>query len=286
MKNTWTGKSVCRRVTKPDVPDLFSDITKAPPDVLEVIVKTLELRAADPQLQSMLESYLSQIELPDPAQILEIGSGTGPVARRLASLEKADRVVGLDPSPVFLAKARELAEGISNLVFQEGDGRSLPFDDSSFDLVVLHTLLCHVPEPELVILEARRVLKSGGTLAVFDCDFSTASLSTGDFDPFEAIVNVLVDSIVHDRWFVRKMRGLLRDCGFEAGPLRSYGYAEHPEPSFMFSWVERGTEALMASGRLGESGANALKAEAERRVEAGQWYAQVSYASVISRKPD
>jgi len=43
-------------VTKPDVPDLFSDITKAPPDVLEVIVKTLELRAADPQLQSMLES--------------------------------------------------------------------------------------------------------------------------------------------------------------------------------------------------------------------------------------
>ncbi len=91
MKNTWTGKSVCRRVTKPDMPDLFSDITKAPPDVLEVIVKTLELRAADPQLQSMLESYLSQIELPDPVQILEIGSGTGPVARRLASLEKADR---------------------------------------------------------------------------------------------------------------------------------------------------------------------------------------------------
>ena len=124
MRNTWTGKSVCRRVTKLDMPDLFSDIMKAPPDVLEVIVKTLELRAADPQLQSMLESYLLQIELPDPAQILEIGSGTGPVARRLASLEKADRVVGLDPSPVFLAKARELAEGIDNLIFEEGDGRS------------------------------------------------------------------------------------------------------------------------------------------------------------------
>lgn len=54
----------------------------------------------------------------------------------------------------------------------------------------------------------------------------------------------------------------------------------------MFSWVERGTDALIASGRLGESGANALKAEAERRVEAGQWYGQISYASVISRKLD
>ncbi len=268
------------------MPDLFSDITKAPPDVLEAIVKTLELRAADPQLQSMLESYLSEIELPDPAQVLEVGSGTGAVARRLARLEQADRVVGLDPSPVFLAKARELAEGIDNLIFEEGDGRSLPFDDESFDLVVLHTLLCHVPEPEIVVLEARRVLKSGGTLAVFDCDFSTASLSTGDFDPFEAIVDVMVDSIVHDRWFVRKMTGLLRNCGFEASALRNYGYAEHPDPSFMFSWVERGTDALIASGRLGESGANALKAEAERRVKAGQWYGQISYASVISRKLD
>lgn len=268
------------------MPDLFSDITKAPPDVLEAVVKTLELRAADPQLQSMLESYLSEIELPNPAQILEVGSGTGAVARRLARLEQADRVVGLDPSPVFLAKARELAEGIDNLIFEEGDGRSLPFDDESFDLVVLHTLLCHVPEPEIVVLEAHRVLKPRGTLAVFDCDFSTASLSTGDFDPFEAIVDIMVDSIVHDRWFVRKMTGLLRNCGFEASALRNYGYAEHPEPSFMFSWVERGTDALIASGRLGESGAKALKAEAERRVEAGQWYGQISYASVISRKLD
>lgn len=115
------------------MPDVFSDITKASPDVLEAIVNVLEMRAADPQLQAMLESYLSEIELPDSAQILEVGSGTGPVARRLARLEQAKQVIGLDPSPVFLAKARELAKGIDNLTFKEGDGRSLPFDDPSFD---------------------------------------------------------------------------------------------------------------------------------------------------------
>lgn len=267
------------------MPDVFSDITKASPDVLEAIVNVLEMRAADPQLQAMLESYLSEIELPDSAQILEVGSGTGSVARRLARLEQAKQVIGLDPSPVFLAKARELAKGIDNLTFKEGDGRSLPFDDPSFDLVVLHTLLCHVPEPEIVVREAHRVLKPGGTLAVFDCDFSTASLSTGDFDPFEAIVDVMVDSIVRDRWFVRGMTGLLKKCGFKTGVLRSYGYVEHPEPSFMFSWIERGTDALIASGRLGEDGASALKAEAARRAEQGQWYGQVSFASVIAGKP-
>ena len=266
------------------MPDVFSDITNAPQDKLEAIVTALEARAADPQLQAMLESYLSEIELPDSARILEVGSGTGPVARRLARLERADRVVGLDPSPVFLAKARELADDIDKLSFEEGDGRSLPFDDASFDLVVLHTLLCHVPEPEIALQEALRVLKPEGAVAIFDCDFSTASLSSGDFDPFEAIVDVMVDSVVHDRWFVRKMVGLLKNCGFQAGVLRSYAYVEHPEPSFMFGWIERGTDALVASGRLGEDGARGLKAEAERRAEQGQWYGQLSFASVIARK--
>lgn len=267
------------------MPDVFSDITKVSPEILEPIVNALEMRAANPKLQSMLESYLGEIALPDAARILEVGSGTGPIARRLARLEQAREVIGLDPSPVFLAKARELAEGIDNLKFEEGDGRSLPFDEPSFDLVVLHTLLCHVPEPEIVIRESHRVLKPGGMLAVFDCDFSTASLSTGDFDFFETIVDVMVGTIVHDRWFVRKMTGLLNDCDSKASALRNYAYAEHPEPSFMYSWIERDTDALVASGRLGEDGAMAFKAEAERRVELGQWYGQLSFASVIATKP-
>jgi ubiquinone/menaquinone biosynthesis C-methylase UbiE len=268
------------------MPDVFSDITNAPADILEAIVDSLEKRAANPKLQAMLDAYLSEIDLPESAQTIEIGSGTGAVARHLARLEQAGRVVGLDPSPVFLAKARELAQGIDNLIFEEGDGRSLPFDEPEFDLVVLHTLLCHVPEPETVLREAHRVLKPGGALAVFDCDFSTASLSTGDFDPFEAITDVMVDSIVHDRWFVRKMTAHLKSCGFEAGPLRSHAYSEHPEPDYMFNWIERGVAALIASERLGEEGAAALRAEAARRIEEGRWYGQVSFASVISRKPD
>lgn len=265
--------------------NVFSDITSASPDVLDAIVDTLEKRAAHPQLRAMLDTYVSEIDLPDSARVLEVGSGTGAVARTLARLEKAGRVHGVEPSPVFLAKARELAEGIDNLVFEDGDGRSLRFDDASFDLVVLHTLLCHVPEPEGVLREAHRVLKPGATLAVFDCDFSTASLSIGNFDPLEAITEIMLDNVVHDRWFVRKMRAVLESCGFEAGPLRSYAYSEHPQPGYMYTWIDRGTNALIASGLLGEKAVEGLKAEAERRVEHGQWFAQISFASVISQKP-
>jgi ubiquinone/menaquinone biosynthesis C-methylase UbiE len=267
------------------MPDVFADITNASPEVLDAIVDTLEKRAANPKLEAMLDAYLSEIELPNPAQILEVGSGTGAVARRLARLEQAQRIIGVDPSPAFLAKASELADGIDNLTFEEGDGRALPFDDASFDLVVLHTLLCHVPEPESVLREAHRVLKRGAALAVFDCDFSTASLSIGDFDPLDAITDVILENIVHDRWYVRTMSAHLKGCGFEVGPLRSYAYSEHPEPGYMFTWIQRGTDALIASGRIGEEAAAGLRAEADRRISEGQWYGQVSFASVISRKP-
>ena len=74
------------------MPDVFSDIMKASPDVLEAIVNVLEMRAADPQLQAMLESYLSEIELPDSAQILEVGSGTAFL--RLSPPAGEDRIPG------------------------------------------------------------------------------------------------------------------------------------------------------------------------------------------------
>ena len=266
------------------MPDIFARIKDADADALAPIADTLEKRAADPQLRAMLDTYLAEIELPAAAEILEVGCGTGPIARVISALPKATRVVGLDPSPVFLAKARELSNDLDNLVYEEGDGRSMPYPDETFDAVVFHTLLCHVPDPAPVVAEAMRVLRPGGTLAVFDCDFSTASLSTGNFDPLAVLVDVMLENIVHDRWFVRKLSGLLSSCGLNVGPLRSYSYAEHPEPSFMFSWIQRGTDALLAEGRIGQAGAEALRAEGQRRVEEREWFAHIAYASVIATK--
>ena len=42
---------------------------------------------------------------------------------------------------------------ISNLSFEEGNGRSLPLEDQSLDVVVVHTTMCHVPDPEGLVAE-------------------------------------------------------------------------------------------------------------------------------------
>jgi ubiquinone/menaquinone biosynthesis C-methylase UbiE len=48
------------------------------------------------------------------------------------------------------------------LSFQAADGKALPFPASTFDVVVLHTVLTHVPSPDALLAEVFRVLRPQG----------------------------------------------------------------------------------------------------------------------------
>jgi ubiquinone/menaquinone biosynthesis C-methylase UbiE len=147
------------------MPDVYTRVTEAPAKILEALMTALELRAADPQLRSMVTTYLNDAALPTGARVLEVGCGTGAVTRVLATWPGVGATIGVDPSPVFVAKARELVAGLNTPAFEKADGRALPFDGNTFDAVVFHTTLCHVPEPEVMLGEAVRVLRPGARLA-------------------------------------------------------------------------------------------------------------------------
>jgi ubiquinone/menaquinone biosynthesis C-methylase UbiE len=122
------------------------------------LIDILELRAADPGQRDMRDAYLNDLAFLSGAQVVEVGCGPGPVSRAMAARPGFGTVIGVDPSPVFIAKARELGGDLPNLSFVAGDARALPLDDDSYDVVVFHTTLCHVPTPETALAEARRVL--------------------------------------------------------------------------------------------------------------------------------
>ncbi len=67
----------------------------------------------------------------------------------------------------MLARARPRGEML-DVDFVLGDSMALPFDDAQFDHVVLHLIVAVVPEPQRCLSEAARVLKSGGTIILFD----------------------------------------------------------------------------------------------------------------------
>lgn len=97
--------------------------------------------------------------LPEPpARVLDVGTGTGAVARSAASCFPAAEVVGVDVSSEMIAEARRHA-GSERERYEVGDASALPFDDASFDLVVLNNMIPFFDE-------LARVTRPGGHVAV------------------------------------------------------------------------------------------------------------------------
>jgi SAM-dependent methyltransferase len=94
------------------------------------------------------------------ARVLDVATGPGYVAAAAAA--RGARVVGLDFSPSMIAEARRRYPDIECL---EGDAEALPFDDDSFDVVLMNFGLLHLARPEAAIAHAYRVLAPGGRYA-------------------------------------------------------------------------------------------------------------------------
>ncbi|TMD32618.1 MAG: class I SAM-dependent methyltransferase [Chloroflexi bacterium] len=94
-------------------------------------------------------------------RVLDLGGGMG---RMSIPLSSRHFVTLTDISPQMLELARPHAS--ERLRLQVADARSLPFEDQSFDYVLAIDLLPHIPSPQDLLLEARRVLKPGGRLII------------------------------------------------------------------------------------------------------------------------
>ena len=252
--------------------------------MVQQLADVLETRAAIPSQQEMTLTYLNEIDFPKNARVLEVGCGTGPVCRSIATILDVAEVVGIDQSELLLEKAAELSRGFGNITYLTGDAKRLDFPDSSFDVVVLHTILTHVPDPAGVLSEVYRVLKPQGQLGLCDGDFSTATLRLCNLDPLEICCHAFVESSVTDKYFVRKMSSLVEDAGFRPKPLRSYGLVETLSPGLTLSWVGRGADALVRDGIISEAFAEAMKAEGERRAQSGNFFGYMAYASLTAAK--
>jgi SAM-dependent methyltransferase len=104
-------------------------------------------------------------------EVLEVGSGPGRLAVKLAEEAPGVRVTGLDLSPEMVRRAGALvaSAGVSDRVaFQVGDVASLPFPDVRFDAVVSTLSLHHWRDPARGLAEIHRVLRPGGVALVYD----------------------------------------------------------------------------------------------------------------------
>lgn len=133
------------------------------------MLSILEARGQTPGYLGALRSLMQETQLRPGETILEVGCGTGVLARWLARRTRGrNRIVGMDVSPFFLREAAILAknDGLEEIIeFQQGNAESLPFPDGSFHVSISSTVIQRVDATKM-LSEMLRVTKPGGRVAI------------------------------------------------------------------------------------------------------------------------
>ena len=107
---------------------------------------------------------------PDPGErLLEIGPGTGYYTLELAEWTGPDgsvEIFDLQQEMLDHTLARAETHGLTNVSATQGSAVRLPYDDASFDAVVLVAVLGEIPDQNAALGEVKRVLRPGGRLVV------------------------------------------------------------------------------------------------------------------------
>src|SRR6187401_2615570 len=96
--------------------------------------------------------------------VLDVGTGTGLVAREAASIVGARRVIGVDPSFQMMVAGRDRTD----VRLVRGVGESLPFAAGTFDFVTMGYALRHVSDLDRLFAEYARVLRPGGQVLLLE----------------------------------------------------------------------------------------------------------------------
>ena len=121
----------------------------------------------------MAEFVLAKFELglggpfPRGVRIMEIGCGTGYAMLNLGLAGVLEEAWGCDISQGMLDVCGDNAQSLGiKAHLQQADAESLPYEDGSFDLVIGHAVLHHLPDLDASFREIHRVLKPGGRCVV------------------------------------------------------------------------------------------------------------------------
>jgi SAM-dependent methyltransferase len=113
--------------------------------------------------------FIDWLALPSDARWLDVGCGTGVLTQTILAHAAPASVTGVDPSDRFIAYARQhTTEPRASL--RTGTAEALAFSDDLFDAVVAGLVLNFIPSPQRALAEMRRVLRPGGTVAVYVWD--------------------------------------------------------------------------------------------------------------------
>ncbi len=106
---------------------------------------------------------ISNYEIREGMKVLELGTGTGDIWTGHDDLiAKCGKLVLSDLSEGMLETSEKNIGERTNVEYRQIDVQHIPFEDSSFDIIIANMMLYHVPDIHKAVSEIRRVLKDDG----------------------------------------------------------------------------------------------------------------------------
>jgi SAM-dependent methyltransferase len=271
----------------PPHPDPWRGIDRQPDP--QRYVRMMESRGGTPTQARLRRRFLRFCGIARGADVVEVGTGTGVVARDLAVLVgPRGHVTGVDKSRVLLATARRRAreEGLDRRMdFRLGDAAALPLRSGRFDCALAVTVLLHVARPRAMLRELVRVTRPGGVVGLQDQDFGTQVLD----HPDRALTRLIFDGVAarmypepfSGRTLVRR----LVELGLERVRLLADVYQVRRLDPFTHSLLKRRTEIAMSFGLIGARRAARWLDAIERADAAGHFVFTFNYYGAVGTKP-
>jgi len=187
----------------------------------------------DPRWRRFL---VSRIDAGPTDTVLDVATGTAAVALELVH-QKDCFVVGVDLTSGMLDEGRRrvaLAAASKQIRLQQGDARSLPFDDGLFDALTFTYLLRYVEDPPAVLRELARVVKPGGTIAGLEFGVPSGLWRP----PWEAWTRVglpVAGRLIGDGW---------HEVGTFLNPSIRGFYDRWPLPRLAEAWRDAGIDGV------------------------------------------
>ncbi len=181
----------------------------APSTAFDTVTELPGFQATRDQLSMLHTRYAWAAEYARDKDVLEVACGSGIGLQSLASV--ANRVVGGDYDPQLVDISRQ--HNHDSIEVAAMDAHKLPYQDESFDVVVLLEAIYYLPDAKRFLQEARRVLRPGGNLLI-----NSANCERRDFNP----------SPFSTRYFsAKELRQLLEAEGFDATLWAGFPTAPH-----------------------------------------------------------
>jgi len=223
-------------------------------------------------------------------RVLDVGCGTGIVARLAREKIAEARLAGLDPEPGMLDVARRVAGGLG-IEWHQASAESMPLEDAAFDVVLSQMALQFVPDRPAALREMARVLAAGGRLV-----FSVVG-------PRPAAFGVLAEALathigpdsarfvngVFSLYEDRELEDLVAGAGLTAVEVGStIKTLRLPEPEAFLRGYVNGTPLAPVVARASDEARQALQKDVvdgwQPYVEGGTFTVEVPVVVVTARK--